>query len=106
MKLIFLYRVDLGRNGHIDRTEFCYARNKTVAQEYYKEKYRKEQYNTIKFIAFGTADPRRHPLPFQEMSQEELNYIISNNIGDGGPYPFRSSLPSGGEFVPVEKAGS
>lgn len=104
MKTTFIYRIDLGKNNRILRTEYCYARNKKTAEAYYKDKYHSEKYDYFDAIAFGTADIRKHPGPIEELLQDEVDYIRKHDIGNGGPYPYRNTLPKG-EFVSVEKAG-
>ena len=103
MKTTFIYRIDLGHNGTVEYQTFCYARNAKIATEYYKEKYHDKKYDTVKAVAFGTADEHKHPGPFEELPQEEINYLTSHHIGFEEVYSHKPNIPTDGEFIPINK---
>lgn len=104
-KMVYIYKVELGHNGKIEETKYCYARNEKKAKEYYKEKYRDKKYDTFKATAFGDVELRRHPEPVEEMPEDVVNYITDNHLGSQPLYSNRKDnrIPTGGEFVPINK---
>jgi len=103
MKTTYIYRVDLGHNGKVEYQKFCYARNAKVATDYYKEKYRYEKYDTVKATAFGTADTYKHPGPIEELPEDEVKYLTEKHIGFENLYSVKPNIPTGGEFIPIDK---
>ncbi len=102
MKQTFIYRIELGRNGRAYRTKYCYARNAKTAEKYYREKYHEEKYDMFKAVVFGEADILKHPGPFEELPDDEVKYILANQIGSEDAYAYRKNvLPP--EFVPVSE---
>lgn len=103
-KVTYLYRVDCRKDGQLKEQRYCYARNAKVCKEYYKELFKEKKYNEFNAVAFGTADITRHPGPFEEMPQDEVDYIKKNGIGNGDAYSNRpNDLPAGGQFIPANK---
>ena len=103
MKTTYIYRVELGHAGVFEVKEYCYARNKKVAEAYYKEKYRDRKFDSFRAIAFGDVDFARHPGPIEELPQDEVNYILSHNLGMAEAYSNRvDRIPAANTFVPKE----
>ena len=103
-KITYLYRVDCYKNSELKAQKYCYARNATACKEYYKEKLKDLKCNEFNTVAFGTADIKRHPGPFEEMPKDEVDYLIEHNIGNGEAYANRPyNLPTNGQFFPVDK---
>lgn len=82
----YIYKIDMGHNGSLERTEYCYARNSSTAIYEYQQKYKSEKYDTFKATMFAEADRRKHPGPFKEMPEDEVKIIKENKLATAPAY--------------------
>ena len=106
-KVTYIYRVELGHNDIVDEIKYCYARNSNIVKQALREYCRQKKYNSIRTIAFGDADIKKHSGIYEELYEDEIRYLIEHNIGNEEAYSYRkdNTIPANGEFVSVEKAG-
>ena len=102
MKTTYIYRVEYGKGNNQPEIDFCYARNAKTAISEYKKKYKK--YDHFAAYALGEADFNLHPDFFEEMPQDEKDYLRSIRGKIGEKYSAKkSTVPTGGLFVPKEE---
>ena len=88
-KSTYIYKIMMGHNGAIERTEYCYARNSSTALYEYQQKFRDKKYDTFKAVVFGETNIKKHPGPFEEMPDDEVKIITERNIASAPAYSMR-----------------
>lgn len=109
VKTTYIYRVEFRNNDELKETRFCYARNASVIKEEYRNLCKEYKYNHMDIIVFGAANIKKHPGPFEEMPQDEVNYLLSNNLGTANAYSNRKDnkgIPQDAMFVPADQIGA
>lgn len=101
MKTTYVYRIEYSKANNPTEIDFCYARNARTAIGEYKKKYK--SYDHFKAYALGEADFNKHPLYFEEMPQDEKDYIKSIRGTIGEKYSMKKGIPSNGVYVPKEE---
>ena len=93
--------MEMGTNGNILGKEFCYARNADVAVRNYRILH--PEYDTMRAVAIGYADNKKHPGPFEMMPDDEQEYLHRIRDNSDEKYAMRKGdgIPMGGTFVPV-----
>ena len=90
-KSTYVYKIMMGHNDSIERTEYCYARNSSTALAEYTQKFKDEKYNTFKAVMFGEANRKKHPGPFEEMPEDEVKALKEHNIGNAPAYSMKKT---------------
>lgn len=88
-KSTYMYKIMMGHNGSIERTEYCYARNSSTALYEYQQKFKNEKYDTFKAVAFGMTNIKAHPGPFEEMLPDEVKAVKEGNYAAAPAYSIR-----------------
>lgn len=88
-KTTYVYQVMMGHGDKVDKVSYCYGRNMGVVVPEYQKQFSEEKYDSIKVKMIGIADIKKHPGPFEPMPQDEIDYILKNNIGQAEKYAYR-----------------
>lgn len=108
---VYIYRVEMGKNGVVAETAYCYARNAKRATEGFKALRQDKKYNMFKAVSFGDTDLKHHPLPFEEMPEDEVKVIKERGLGTAEKYSNRKNnrgpqIPKDAVFTPVNSEAS
>lgn len=83
-KTTYIYRIEMGHYPNVDEIAFCYARNKEIVEENFKDISKKKNFNLFRVYKIGIADNRKHPGPFELLPKDEEAYIrkIRSTVGE------------------------
>ena len=105
-KMVYIYRVEMGKNGSVMETAYCYARNAKSAVDGFKTTRKAEKYDMFKAVSFADSDLKHHPLPFEVMPEDEVKIIKERGLGTAEKYSNRRDnrgpqIPKDAVFTPV-----